>query len=127
MIFTLGSQVKWAIQVWNEETQHGMRSETLPPVKNAPHYRTVPERAPKGGWRSVQVPIVQDEPVIRRVADIARLQHDAPSLALGGGRPPGRGGHPAVERLTDSPCMLKITAGQQDKLLGLSVKGRLQE
>ena len=87
MAVVLGKSVGLLVGIWDEETQSWFGCRTGDPMGERrapePRYEQVLERAPKGGWRSVQIPLVEDEPIEQTVHYILHLQSEYPELCLG--------------------------------------------
>lgn len=87
MVIHLGSQIRLAYQWWDEERKVWFKSESFNPLqdrdKERPKFHTVLVQVPNKGWRSEQIPIKDDEPVMRNVEDIRRILRDNKNLQLG--------------------------------------------
>lgn len=87
MAVVLGKSVGLLVGIWDEETQSWFGCRTGDPMSERrapePRYEQVLERAPKGGWWSVQIPLVEDEPIEQTVHYILHLQSEYPELCLG--------------------------------------------
>lgn len=87
MAVILGKSVGLLVGIWDAETQSWFGCRTDDPMGErrapTPRYEQALERAPKGGWRSVQIPLVEDEPIEQTVHYILHLQSEHPELCLG--------------------------------------------
>ena len=78
MVLTLGGLVQIPIQVWDAKSQSRFKSESDTPLldhlKAEPEYhRTVLERDPKGGWRSLRIEVEEGQPVFRSISAIIQM------------------------------------------------------
>lgn len=88
MKLTLGGLVQIPIQVWDAKSQSWFKSESDTPLcdhlKAEPEYhRTVLERDPKGGWRSLRIEVEEGQPVFRSISAIIQMLEQDPELIIG--------------------------------------------
>lgn len=86
MALSLSSSVKVIAGVWDAETQTWFGSRTKHPLQErraaVPGTMRYLEQAPKGGWRSVEVPLVEDAPILCSVCHLAGMLQEHPELEL---------------------------------------------
>lgn len=87
MTLVLAKPVVLHVGIWDEETQSWFGCRTDDPMGErrapTPRYMQVLERAPKGGCRSVKLPLVEDTPIRRNVDYIISMMTERSGLCLG--------------------------------------------